>query len=119
MPESSKQPGVLILREWRGVTRTADREAYVEYLHETGLGDYAATPGNAGVLLLCRPLDAGRTEFVTLTLWRDMDAIRAFAGEDTTRARYYPRDADFLEALVPTVNHYEVVHRDKLGRRQF
>jgi heme-degrading monooxygenase HmoA len=105
----------MILREWRGVTATEDRKAYIEYLHETGLGDYAATPGNRGVLLLSRDLDDGRTEFVTLTLWRDMDSIRAFAGEEVVRARYYPRDADFLEELQPTVNHYRVEHRDRLA----
>jgi heme-degrading monooxygenase HmoA len=104
----------MILREWRGVTTTADRDAYIEYLHETGLGDYAATPGNAGVLLLSREIGEGRTEFVTLTLWQDMDAIRAFAGEDAERARYYRRDSDFLETLSPTVNHYRIEHRDRL-----
>lgn len=106
----------MILREWRGVTATTDRDIYIEYLHETGLTDYATTPGNAGVLLLSREIGDGRTEFVTLTLWRDMNSIRDFAGEDAERARYYPRDADLLETLPPTVNHYQVEHSSNLDR---
>lgn len=98
----------MILREWRGVTARTDRRAYIDYLHETGLRDYAATPGNHGVLLLSRELDDARTEFTTLTLWRDMAVIRAFAGETVERARYYPADAGYLESLPPRVNHYRV-----------
>lgn len=106
----------MILREWRGVTATNDYDVYIEYIFESGLKDYATTPGNLGVLLLSREIDDRRTEFVTLTLWRDMDSIRAFAGEDAQRARYYPRDSDLLETLPPTVNHYRVEHRSKLDR---
>ena len=36
------------------------------------------------------------------------EAIRAFAGEDLEKARYYPEDADYLLELEPTVTHYEV-----------
>lgn len=98
----------MILREWRGVTALADRLAYIDYLHETGLGDYAATPGNLGVLLVSREMGDGRVAFTTLTLWRDMAVIRGFAGEDVEKARYYPADADYLESLPPRVNHYRV-----------
>lgn len=31
---------------WTGVIRTADRDAYREYLEQTGLAEYRATPGN-------------------------------------------------------------------------
>ena len=37
-----------------------------------------------------------------------MDAIRAFAGEEVERARYYPEDRDYLLELEPTITHYEV-----------
>lgn len=39
-------------------------------------------------------------------------AIRAFAGEDAEKARYYPEDTDFLLELEPTVTHYEVEAAD-------
>jgi heme-degrading monooxygenase HmoA len=107
MKDSAPEAGS-VLREWRGVTPTAAKAAYISYLQRTGLGDYAATEGNRGVLLLARDLGSGRTEFTTLSLWRDIDAIRAYAGERPERARYYPRDGDFLEELVPEVSHHRV-----------
>ncbi len=50
------------------------------------------------------------TEFVTLTLWESEDAVRAFAGEDNLRARYYPEDDDFLLAFAEFVRHSQVKH---------
>ena len=49
--------------------------------------------------------DAGdRTEFITLSLWDSLDAIRAFAGDDIEAAVLYPEDARYLlgESTVPT-----------------
>lgn len=42
----------MIARIWRGVTRASDADAYFDYLRETGLKEYAATPGNRGVQTL-------------------------------------------------------------------
>ena len=44
----------MIARTWRGWTRREDADAYVEYLRETGLKEYRATPGNLGAHLLRR-----------------------------------------------------------------
>lgn len=38
-----------------------------------------------------------------------MDSIRAFAGGDVHRARYYPEDQEMLLAMPPGIDHYEVV----------
>ena len=38
----------MIARSWRGAVRTADAEAYAAYIDETGMQEYAATPGNQG-----------------------------------------------------------------------
>jgi hypothetical protein len=48
------------------------------------------------------------THFITLTFWRDIDSIKAFAGEEVETAKYYPEDADYLLEFEPTVVHYEV-----------
>jgi hypothetical protein len=39
---------------------------------------------------------------------QSLEAIRAFAGEDISRAKYYPQDRDFLLEFEPTVEHYEL-----------
>jgi heme-degrading monooxygenase HmoA len=100
-----------IARTWRGSVREEDRDAYLAYLHETGLHEYNSTPGNRGVLALCRTVD-GRAEFLLLTLWESRDAIRAFAGDDIDRAVFYPRDDEFLVDRDLHVNHYEVLYQE-------
>ncbi len=36
------------------------------------------------------------TEFLTVTLWESLDAVRAFAGDDYETAVFYPEDERFL-----------------------
>ncbi len=36
----------MIARIWHGVTPAVKADAYTDYLHNTGLPDYRATPGN-------------------------------------------------------------------------
>ncbi|WCM25986.1 diaminopimelate epimerase [Sphingomonas sp. QA11] len=98
-----------IMRRWSSRIRTENREAYVAYIAGTGIPDYAATPGNLGCEMLARDLGDGTTEVTTLSWWPSMDTIRAFAGEDADRARYYPEDDRFLLAKPPGVEHHDVV----------
>jgi heme-degrading monooxygenase HmoA len=98
----------VIARVWTGTTRAADAEAYEGYLDLTGLPDLRGTPGNRGVMVL-REVDGDRTTFLLISLWDSVDAVRAFAGQDVTRARYYPEDQRFLLQMPERVTHYEVL----------
>jgi heme-degrading monooxygenase HmoA len=98
----------MIARTWAGATRAADAEAYLDYLHRTGLAEYRATPGNRGVVAL-RRIRGDRAEFLLLTLWESEDAIRRFAGDEIGRAVFYPEDERFLVARDEHVTHYDVV----------
>ena len=98
----------MIARIWRGRTRAAQADAYLAYLEATGLKDYAATPGNRGVRVL-RRIAGDEAEFLLITFWDSLDAIRAFAGPDIETAIYYPEDDAYLLGREPTVTHYEVV----------
>jgi heme-degrading monooxygenase HmoA len=102
----------MIARTWAGATRAADADAYLDYLHATGLAEYRATPGNRGVLAL-RRVAGDRAEFLLITLWETEEAIRRFAGDDIERAVFYPEDERFLIDRDERVRHYEVVHRDE------
>lgn len=91
-----------------------DAERYAAYLQETGVASYRATSGNRGVTVLRRIVDrddaaGGRAEFLVLSLWDSMDAVREFAGEEPDRAVFYPDDDDFLVEKDLHVDHYEVV----------
>jgi hypothetical protein len=99
----------MIVRAWRGRVPSDRADAYVEYLRRTGLPDLAATPGNRGVTLLRRPVNGELVEFDVRSQWQSLDDIRAFAGEEVDRARYYPEDAEFLLEMSERVEHWEVV----------
>jgi len=95
---------------WHGRVPSSRAEAYRTFLNERAIPDYRSVPGNVSVHVLERR-EAEVTHFITLTFWEGLDAIRAFAGEDAEKARYYPEDADFLLEYEPRVIHYEVVGR--------
>lgn len=98
----------MIARTWRGWTRRRDTEAYVEYLMETGIREYKATPGNRGAYILHRD-DGQHTEFITLTFWDSIEAVHRFAGQDAERAVFYPADDRFLIDRETTASNYLVV----------
>jgi heme-degrading monooxygenase HmoA len=93
---------------WRGWVRTEDRDAYVDYVERTGMSEYRRTPGNRGAHLLTRDLDDARTEIVTLSFWDSRDVIAGFAGDDISRAVFYPDDDRYLVERETTVTHYAV-----------
>ena len=97
----------MIARVWQGAVAAGRGDEYAAYLAATGVRDCRATPGNRGVYVLRRDA-ADRTEFVFISLWESLDAIRGFAGDDPERARYYAEDRNFLLSLAPTVTHYAV-----------
>jgi len=97
----------MIARVWSGAVNTPDADRYADYIRETGFAEYGRTPGNRGAWLLRRD-DAGTTEFITLSLWETVDAIRAFAGEDIEAAVLYPEDERYLIDGESRISHYEV-----------
>jgi heme-degrading monooxygenase HmoA len=98
----------VIARTWTGVVRRADADAYADYIRETGFAEYGRTAGNRGAWMLRRD-DGDRTEFITLSLWDSVDAIKAFAGEDIEAAVLYPEDERYLIDGESSVTHYQVV----------
>jgi quinol monooxygenase YgiN len=96
----------MIARIWRGTTRRQDATAYLAYLEQTGVRECRAASGNLGVFILHQPVKDG-TRFTFISMWQDEAAIRAFAGEDVSKAVYYPEDRRFLLDLEPTVEHLE------------
>ncbi len=98
----------MVARIWRGWTARERADAYVEYMNVTGMAEYTSTPGNLHAFMLRRDLDDGRTEFVMVTVWASMDAVRRFAGDQPERAVFYPEDDTFLVDREVTVSHFEV-----------
>ncbi len=97
-----------IARLWHGRTRAADADVYMDYLNRTGIPDYKATPGNLGVTVL-RRVEGDVAEFLLISYWESLDAIRAFAGDDLTASHYYDEDRHYLLELESTCIHYEIM----------
>jgi heme-degrading monooxygenase HmoA len=98
----------VIARVWHGRIRARDTDEYVRYIEGTGLRDYRACKGNRGALMLVRPA-GDEAEVYTISLWDSYDDIRAFAGDDIARARYYPKDEQYLLEFEETVRHFDAV----------
>jgi heme-degrading monooxygenase HmoA len=95
----------------------AQADAYLEFLQRVAVPEYQSTSGNRAVYIL-RRLDGDVAHFLTLTHWDSLEAIKAFAGEDISKAKYYPQDRDFLLEFEPTVEHYEMYAAPESVREQ-
>ena len=98
----------MIVRRWHGIAKREMSDAYLAYFRETGLRDYRSTPGIRRIEVLLRPVDSG-VEWVILTTWESMEAVRAFAGDAPELARYYPNDTAYFDVMPEFVEHYESV----------
>jgi quinol monooxygenase YgiN len=95
----------VIARTWRGRVRRADADDYIAYLRATGVADYLAAPGNAGVVVLQRD-EGDESEILFVSFWRSEQALLAEVGDET--ARYYPEDDRFLLDREPQAPHFRV-----------
>lgn len=97
----------MICRIWHGRTPRTRADAYEAFLVRRAIPDYRSVNGNIDVAILRR--DEGEvSHFLTVTHWESKAAIRAFAGDDLLKAKYYPEDREFLLEFEATVQHYVV-----------
>ena len=73
-------------------------------------------PGFVGAYLSQRALN-GKIEYLVLTKWHSMDAIRRFAGSDIGKAVLEPGAIAALVDFDARVNHYEVVEASPCAER--
>ncbi|MEO0501407.1 MAG: antibiotic biosynthesis monooxygenase [Pseudomonadota bacterium] len=99
----------MILRTWHGRTRRADADDYERFLIDRAAPDYGAVPGLDSVTFTRRD-EGDISHFLLVTLWRDMDAVREFAGDDPAAAKYYPEDERYLLEKEPQSLNHEVFH---------
>ena len=101
-----------IARIWRGRTLAAKADEYQAYLDSSGISRVRSTPGNLGVTVLRRN-DGGKTEFLVMSIWESVEAIKKFAGEDYQKAVILPRDREYLLEVEPNVLHYEILREER------
>jgi len=98
----------MIIREWRGRASRSRSEAYPAHFREKVVPELRELPGFAGADLGQRRLD-DMLEFVVLTRWQSMEAVRGFAGADIEKAVVEPDAVAALVDFDSSVRHYELV----------
>ncbi len=101
-----------IARIWRGRTLAAKADEYEAYLFASGITKVRETPGNLGVTVL-RRADGPQTEFLVISIWESIDAVKRFAGKDYQKAVILDRDREYLIEVEPTVRHYEIEKEER------
>lgn len=99
----------MIARVWRGVAVAGNADAYQHHAIGTVFPGLRDIPGHRGACLLRRAV-GGRTEFLAVTFWESIDAIRAFAGSDPDTAVVEPEARAVLAEFDDFVRHYEVAY---------
>ena len=95
----------MIARLWCGRAGTPkDADAYQRHVTSRVLPELKGIPGHRSAQVLRRG-----EEFLVITFWESMDAIRRFAGEDPERAVVEPEARAVLAEFDDVVRHYEVM----------
>jgi heme-degrading monooxygenase HmoA len=100
----------MITRIWHGKTPATKGDEYLDLMRTVAIPDYCSTPGNQGAYAL-RRIEGETAHFLMVTFWESEVAIRAFAGDDISVAKYYDFDKNFLLELEPCSTHYETYDR--------
>lgn len=104
----------MIARVWHGWTAPENADAYETLLRGKVLPGIHRVDGYRGATLLRR--DAGaEVEFVTVTYFASMEAVRAFAGDDPEAAVVPPEARALLARFDARSAHYAVLAGPEAG----
>jgi heme-degrading monooxygenase HmoA len=98
----------MIGRLWHGWTSSENAPAYEKLLLGEVLPGIQQIEGSRGAYLMRRG-GADEVEFVTLTIFESLDAVRRFAGEDYEDAVVRPKARELLSRFDQKSSHYEIV----------
>ena len=96
----------MITRMWRGWARSDQADRYEQHYRSEVVATLGQVPGFRGARLLRRRIGE-ETEFVSLTLFDDLDAVRGFAGPDYETAVVAEEARELLIRFDERVRHYE------------
>lgn len=95
-----------ITRMWRGWTRAEEADDYERFLIDELFPSMRSIPGFIAADVL-RSADGDEVAFVTLTRFRSIDDIRAFAGDEFELPVIEPRAAELLSHYDEQATHFE------------
>jgi heme-degrading monooxygenase HmoA len=98
----------MIARHWRGIAKREFADAYVEHLHSETFPQLVQLPGFHDASILRRDVEQG-VEFLVVTVWKSLDAIRSLAGNDPESAVVPAKVQQMMIEYDRRPRHYEVV----------
>ena len=107
----------MILRTWRARAALSNPDGYTEHFRSNLAVELRAVDGFLGASLFRQERPDG-IEFLVVTRWESMRAVRAFAGDDTGRAVVGPGAAAALTDFDDRVQHYELVEELSAAREK-
>ena len=96
----------MITRMWRGWSRSDQADRYERHYRSEVVATLRQVPGFRGARLLRRTIGE-ETEFLSLTLFDDLNVIRSFAGSDYETAVVAGEARSMLIRFDKRVCHYE------------
>ena len=97
----------MIARVWHGWTKPQNADAYESLLRNDMFPSIQQIEGSRGAYLLRRE-GGEEVEFVTITLFSSLDAVRRFAGPDYENAVLHPKAHALLSRYDAKSVHYEI-----------
>lgn len=91
---ATKVKKLMIVRTWHGCVPLNHAEGFAKHLEKTGVEHSRSIPGNKGAFVR-RESQGNWAHFFLATYWQDLDAVKAFAGENYHVAVTYPDDEEF------------------------
>jgi len=95
----------MILRIFQVVIRPGKEAEFASFFHETAIPLMQKTDGIISVLPGAARAESPR-EFSFVMVWRDVEALKAFVGEDYDNPHIDPAEAELVEAR--TIKHYDL-----------
>jgi heme-degrading monooxygenase HmoA len=107
-PTENEGGQAMISRHWRGLAKASHADLYVRHLHTETFPALRSISGFVEASILRRSVARG-VEFLVVTQWESLEAIRAFAGTDVETAVVPEKVDEMMIDYDRTVRHYEVV----------
>ena len=96
----------MIMRVFQVLTRPGKEEEFGEFFHQTAIPLMRNTDGIVQVLPGAPRAESPR-EFSFVMVWKDLDSLKAFVGDDYQNPHIDPAEAELVESR--TIKHYEFV----------
>jgi heme-degrading monooxygenase HmoA len=98
----------MISRQWRGLAKASEADRYVQHLQAETFPLLSTIKGFVEASILRRNVSEG-VEFLVVTRWESMNAIRQFAGVNAEQAVVPDNVVAMMVRYDDLVAHYEEV----------